>query len=175
MTRLGDFWKFLVPKFVAKGAQKVDNFLGNFVTPLSYVKLSWLLFGHFWEHLGYFLLQHLVTLGVGHRIHTFECAAFTFRDHQTSNSMRGTALPNLTECEIQFFRVAKPGSIRWQFYASIHRHKKLDVSFRNEEEKECLYTKWVHHLVIISMMSMYDTSYDVWAKGVLDVYLLMIN
>ena len=28
MTRLGDFWKFLVTKFLAKEAQMIGNFLG---------------------------------------------------------------------------------------------------------------------------------------------------
>ena len=40
VTRLGDFWKFLVTKFLAKVAQIIGNFLGNFEKPHSYVKTA---------------------------------------------------------------------------------------------------------------------------------------
>jgi len=42
---LGDFRKFLATKFIAKEAQMIGNFLGNFEKPHSYVKTDyWLLF-----------------------------------------------------------------------------------------------------------------------------------
>ena len=41
----------------------IGNFLGYFEKLHSYLKLHWLLFGQLLEKLGYFLLQHLVTLG----------------------------------------------------------------------------------------------------------------
>ena len=38
VTRLGDFCKFLATKFIVKEAQLIDNFLGYFEKPHSYVK-----------------------------------------------------------------------------------------------------------------------------------------
>ena len=62
VTRLGDFWKFLVTKFGTKEAQKIANILGYFVKPHLYVKNVVAIFVQFWRHLGYFLLQLLITL-----------------------------------------------------------------------------------------------------------------
>ena len=51
MTRLGDFWKFLATKFLAKEAQIICNFLGYFEIPHSHVKTAlatfWATFGKF--------------------------------------------------------------------------------------------------------------------------------
>ena len=70
VTRLGDFWKFLATKILAKEAQMIGNFLGYLEKPYSYVKTA--LAGYFlhifWKKLGYFLLQHLVTLGGDDRV-----------------------------------------------------------------------------------------------------------
>ena len=63
MTRLGEFLKFLATKFLAKEAQMIGNFLGYFEKPHSYVKTALATFGQLLEKkLGYFFLQHLVTL-----------------------------------------------------------------------------------------------------------------
>ena len=62
VTRLGDFWKILLTNFKTKVVHKRLPFLGYNVKSLYCLKLLWLLFGHLWKHLGYFLLQHLVTL-----------------------------------------------------------------------------------------------------------------
>ena len=59
---MGDFRKFLVTKFVTKVAQKIANFLHNFVKPHSGVKSVVATFWAFLKHLGYFVLQHMVTL-----------------------------------------------------------------------------------------------------------------
>ena len=57
VTRLGDFCKFLATKFIVKEAQLIDNFLGYFEKPHSYVKLNRLTFGQLLRNLGYFLLH----------------------------------------------------------------------------------------------------------------------
>ena len=63
VTRLGDFWKFLATKFVKKVAQMIGNFLSSVEKPYSCVQNCCCYFlGNFWKHLGFFLLQHLVTL-----------------------------------------------------------------------------------------------------------------
>ena len=61
--KIGQFLKFFATKFLAKEAQMMANFLGNFEKPHSYEKncIGYFL-GNFWNKLGYFLLQHLVTL-----------------------------------------------------------------------------------------------------------------
>ena len=64
VTRLGDFWKFFTTKFLAKEAQIIGNFLGYFEKPHSYVKTALASLGQLFEKLGYFLLQHLVTLPI---------------------------------------------------------------------------------------------------------------
>ena len=52
VTRMGDFWKFLVKKFLPKVAQIISNFLGYFGQPHSYVKTdvatSWVAFWNIW-------------------------------------------------------------------------------------------------------------------------------
>ena len=50
VTRLGNFWKFLVANCQTK------------VTSLLCENCCGYLLGNFWQHLGYFLLQHLVIL-----------------------------------------------------------------------------------------------------------------
>ena len=40
VTRLGDFWKFLATKILAKEAQMIGNFLGYLEKPYSYVKTA---------------------------------------------------------------------------------------------------------------------------------------
>ena len=45
VTRLGDFWKFLATKFLAKEAQMIGNFLGYFEKPHSYAKTALATFG----------------------------------------------------------------------------------------------------------------------------------
>ena len=62
VTRLGDFWKFLVTTFLTKIYQKIGNFLGYFVKPNSLLKAAAATFWAFLVTLGYFLVQHLVTL-----------------------------------------------------------------------------------------------------------------
>ena len=58
VTRLGDFWKFLATKFLAKEVQIIGKFLGYFEKPLMKKCIGYFL--HiFWKKLGYFLLQHL--------------------------------------------------------------------------------------------------------------------
>ena len=61
VTRLGDFWKFLETKLLTKVAQNVGNFLGYFENQ-NHVTTAASIFGQFLEKIGYFLLQHLVTL-----------------------------------------------------------------------------------------------------------------
>ena len=63
VTRLGDFWTFSATKFIAKEAQMIGNFLGYFKKLHYYVKTALAAFrAIFGKKLGYFLLQHLVTL-----------------------------------------------------------------------------------------------------------------
>ena len=57
MPRLGDIWNFLVIWFLSK-----VNFGAILKSKTFNVKLLWLLFGQFLETLGYFLIQHLVSL-----------------------------------------------------------------------------------------------------------------
>ena len=59
VTSLGYFWKFFVTKFLTKVAQFICNFFGYFEKHYSYLKTY---VSNFWKHLGYFLLEHLVTL-----------------------------------------------------------------------------------------------------------------
>ena len=40
VTRLGDFWKFLATKFLAKEAQMIGNSMGYFEKPYSYLKTA---------------------------------------------------------------------------------------------------------------------------------------
>ena len=63
VTRLGDFRKFLVTKFLTKVAQIICNFLGYFEKPHYHVgkNCCGYFFGNFEKHKGYILLQHLVT------------------------------------------------------------------------------------------------------------------
>ena len=61
VIRLVDFSLFLVTNFVGKGGQIV-HFLGYFEKHQFPIKQLWLLFGNYLKILGYFLLQHLVTL-----------------------------------------------------------------------------------------------------------------
>ena len=50
VTRLGDFCKFLATKFLAKVAQMIGNFLGNFEKPHSYVKTAVaIVWGNIWD------------------------------------------------------------------------------------------------------------------------------
>ena len=44
--RIGRFLKFLVPKFLTQVAQKIGNFWGYFVKPLSYVNTAVATFGN---------------------------------------------------------------------------------------------------------------------------------
>ena len=63
VTRLGDFLKFLVTKFTTKVAQIISNFLVYFLkTSLLCKNCCGYFLGNLSKHLGYFLLQHLVTL-----------------------------------------------------------------------------------------------------------------
>ena len=66
VTRLGDFWHSLAITFLTKESQIIDNFWGYFESLTHMWKLHWLLFGQLLEKLGYFLLQHLVTLDLQH-------------------------------------------------------------------------------------------------------------
>ena len=69
VTRLGDFWKFLATKFVAKVAQTIGNILGNVEKPYSHVKNCCCYFlGNLWKHLWLLFLQHLVTLFISPHI-----------------------------------------------------------------------------------------------------------
>ena len=51
VTRLGDFWKFLATKFLAKKPNEWQLF-GDFEKPHSYEKLHWLLFRQLLEKIG---------------------------------------------------------------------------------------------------------------------------
>ena len=62
VTRLGDFWKFLETKIVPKVSQIISNCLGYLKTSLSCKNCCVYILGNFRKHLGYFVLQHLVTL-----------------------------------------------------------------------------------------------------------------
>ena len=62
VTRLGDFLKTLGDNLFYKIALKIANFLGYFVNVHSYVKTIVATFWALSKHLGYLLLQHLVTL-----------------------------------------------------------------------------------------------------------------
>ena len=63
VTRLGDFWNFLVTNFITKVSQMFVWLFGLMWKP-SLIKSNWwgYLLGNFWKNLGYFSLQHLVTL-----------------------------------------------------------------------------------------------------------------
>ena len=52
VTKLGDFWKFLVKWFLSKVAQMRGKLLGK----SEKQQLLWLLFGQLLEKLGYFLI-----------------------------------------------------------------------------------------------------------------------
>ena len=56
--------KVLCKKISCKKAQIIGNFLGYFEKPHSYVKTALASLGQLFEKLGYFLLQHLVTLPI---------------------------------------------------------------------------------------------------------------
>ena len=58
------FLMFLVKNFLTKVAQMIGNILGNFKTSLLYKNCCCYFLGIFWKHLGYFLLQLLVTLDI---------------------------------------------------------------------------------------------------------------
>ena len=62
VTRLGDFWKFLVTKILPKVAQIISNFLGHFEQPHSYVKTyvgtSWSAFGNIFATFYFNILSH---------------------------------------------------------------------------------------------------------------------
>ena len=62
VTRLGDFGNFLATKFITKIAQMLSDFWA--VVKSITFRLNWLgyFLGNFWKNLGYFLIQHLVTL-----------------------------------------------------------------------------------------------------------------
>ena len=62
VTSLGDFWKFLAIKFLAKEAQIIGNFLDYFEKLHSYSKTALATFWATFEKMGYSLLQNLVTL-----------------------------------------------------------------------------------------------------------------
>ena len=49
MTRLEDFWKFLVTRFLAKEAQMIGNFLDYFENPHSYVITALSAYGQLWK------------------------------------------------------------------------------------------------------------------------------
>ena len=55
VTRLGDFQKFLMTKFLTKVSHIISNFLGHLEKPNSYVKTavanSWVTFGKIWATL----------------------------------------------------------------------------------------------------------------------------
>ena len=60
MTRFGDFWKFKVKKKISKAVWLI---WGNFGKHHFLRKIILVYFlGNFWGKLGYFLVQHLVTL-----------------------------------------------------------------------------------------------------------------
>ena len=65
MTRLGDIWKFVATKFLAKEApyylQRFGLFWKSSLLCNNCIGYFW---GNFWKKLGHFLLQHLVTLAV---------------------------------------------------------------------------------------------------------------
>ena len=55
VTRLGDFWKFLGTKFLAKVAQILSNIFGQLLITTLFT-LNWCIYflGNFWRKLGYF-------------------------------------------------------------------------------------------------------------------------
>ena len=59
MTRLGDIWKFVATKFLAKEASYYLQRFGLFWKPsllcINCIDYFW---GNFWKKLGHFLLQH---------------------------------------------------------------------------------------------------------------------
>ena len=63
VTRLDDFWKFLVTNFLTKEAKIFSNLSGYFERQhcLSKNCCGYFL-GNFWKYLGYFVLRNLVTL-----------------------------------------------------------------------------------------------------------------
>ena len=67
VTRLCDFWKFLGTKILVKVAQIFSKNIG-LLWKTAFFTLNWCgwFLGNFWRKLGYFLLQHLVTLVLGH-------------------------------------------------------------------------------------------------------------
>ena len=70
VTGLGDFSNFLVPNCIAKVVQIFGDDLGYFVRhPLQNENCYIYFLGNTWRILGYFLLQHLVTLHTTHQRH----------------------------------------------------------------------------------------------------------
>ena len=63
VTRLGDFWNFLVTNFIKKIAQMFGDFLGELWKQLLFKTNWWAYFlGNFWTNLSEFLFQSLVRL-----------------------------------------------------------------------------------------------------------------
>ena len=63
VIRSGDFLNFRETKIFTKVAKMIGNFLGYFEKTSLFCNHCCIYFlGNFWENLGYFLLQHLVTL-----------------------------------------------------------------------------------------------------------------
>ena len=64
VTRLGSFWNFLLTNFIDQVAQMFADFLGSFQNHCFLSQTAEATFWvTFWKNLGYFLFQHLVTLG----------------------------------------------------------------------------------------------------------------
>ena len=61
--QIGQFLKILGSKIYCKKGQMIGTVLGHFEKPHYYVNTALpTSLGNFWKKLGYFLLQHLVTL-----------------------------------------------------------------------------------------------------------------
>ena len=67
VTRLGYFWKILVTNFLTKIAPKLGSFFHNILINTTFFQdKDWC--GYFWEQLGYFLINHLVSLGISQSV-----------------------------------------------------------------------------------------------------------
>ena len=114
VTWLGDLWKFLATKNLAKVAQIVSDFSGYFETHRFYAKNTvatfWATFGHIWANFYFNILSHWV--------HN------TWRTHDSHYNVKFEYLWNANRSKHKTLHFRTALSKNWKWFISIYFFKK---------------------------------------------------